>query len=188
MTARLLQVARHVDPSAQFLVGFDRPWGEWLGQSKFQLGPLHLADYLARSDLGMSGISLEIAPGFVSPGSGLRDLFEFSRLLDLYALINLPLWVNLALPSSTTPDADADASVLIQPGDWPADLDESAQAHWAAGFIGLAVAKPYVRSVIWNQPSDGLPHLYPHAGLLRRDHTPKPLLDWLRTFRRDLLT
>ena len=33
LAARLLQVARHVDPSAQFLIGVDRPWGGWLGQS-----------------------------------------------------------------------------------------------------------------------------------------------------------
>lgn len=187
LAARLLQVARHVDPSAQFLVGVDRPWGEWLGQGKFQLGPLHLADYLARSELGLSGIELEVAPGFTAPGSGLRDLFEFSKLLDLYALINLPLYVNLALPSSVAPDPKADPSVKVQPGDWPDDLDESAHARWASGFIALAVAKPYVRSVTWTQPTDGLPHLYPNAGLLRADHSPKPLADWLRNFRRDLL-
>ncbi len=187
LAARLLQVARHVDPSAQFLIGVDRPWGGWLGQSKFQLGPLHMADYLARSELGLSGIELEVALGYTAPGSGLRDLFEFSRLLDLYALINLPLYVTLAVPSSTAADPKADPTVKTQPGDWPADLDEAASAHWAAGAIALAAAKPFVRSVTWLQPTDGLPHLYPNAGLLRPDHSPKPLADWLRTFRKDLL-
>jgi len=187
LTARLLQVARNVDPSAQFLVGFDRPWGEWLGQSPFQLGPLHLADYLARSDMGMSGLVLEIAPGYSAPGSGLRDLFDFSRLLDLYALINLPLYVTVAVPSSTAPDPKADPSVKIEPGDWAPELDEAFQAHWAASFISLAVAKPFVRAVTWKAVSDGQPHLYPNSGLLRADYTPKPLAGWLRNFRRDLL-
>jgi hypothetical protein len=187
LAARLLQVARHVDPAAQFLVGVDRPWGEWLGQSKFQLGPLHLADYLARSELGLSGIELEVALGYTAPGSGLRDLFEFSRLLDLYALINLPLYVTLALPSSLAADPKADPSVKPLPGDWPDNLDEQAHARWASGFIALAAAKPFVRSVTWWQPTDGLPHLYPNAGLMRADHTPKPLADWLRTFRKDLV-
>ncbi len=185
--ARLLQTARHIDPSAQFLIGFDRPWGEWLGQSAFQLGPLHLADYLARSDVGMSGIALEIAPGYSAPGSGLRDLFDFSRLLDLYALINLPLYVNLALPSSSKPDPKADNSVTMDIGDWPPEIDEHFQAHWSAGFIALAAAKPFVRSVIWSDLSDGHPHLFPNAGLLRADDTSKPLLTWMSTFRRDLL-
>ena len=187
LTARLLQVARHVDPSAQFSIGFDRPWGEWLAQSPFQLGPLHLADYLARSDLGLSGLALEIAPGYTSPGCGLRDLFEFSRLLDLFALINLPLAVNLVLPSSTRPDPLADPQAATTPADWSRDISDDAQAHWAAGFLALAVAKPYVRSVTWTQATDGLPHLYPHGGLLRKDHSPKPIVAWLKTFRRDLL-
>jgi hypothetical protein len=187
LTARLLQVARQVDPSAQFVVGVDKPWGGWLGQSKFQLGPLHLADYLARSELGLSGIELEVAVGYTPPGSGLRDLFEFSRLLDLYALINLPLYVSLALPSSTGPDPRADPSIQVQPGAWPDDLDETRHAHWATGFLALAAAKPYVRSVTWMQPTDGLPHLYPHAGLLRADHSPKPVAEWLKVFRRDYL-
>ncbi len=187
LTARLLQVARHVDPSAQFLVGVDRPWGEWLGQSKFQLGPLHLADYLARSELGLSGIELEFAMGYTAPGSGLRDLFEFSRLLDLYALINLPLYVTLALPSSLAADPKADPAVKPVPGDWPDDLDGNSHARWSSGFIALAAAKPFVRSVTWWQPTDGLPHLYPSAGLMRADHSAKPLADWMRTFRKDLL-
>ena len=78
-------------PRAQFIVGVDRPWAEWMASSPFQLGPLHLADYLARADLGLAGIGLEIAPGYSAPGSHIRDLFDFSRLLDLYALLNLPL-------------------------------------------------------------------------------------------------
>lgn len=187
LTARLLQVARHADPSAQFLVGFDRPWGEWLAQSPFQLGPLHLADYLARSDLGLSGIALEIAPGYSAPGCGLRDLFDVSRLLDVYALINLPLSINLALPSSSGPDPLANASPGVSAIDWPTDLDADGQAHWGAGLIALAAAKPFVRSITWSQPTDGLPHLYPHAGLLGPDHSAKPLVAWMKTFRRDLL-
>jgi hypothetical protein len=188
MAARLLQVARTVDPSAQYLVGLDRPWGEWLGGSSFQLGPLHLADYLARSDLGLSGLSLEIALGYSAPGSGLRDLFDFSRLLDLYALINLPLFINISLPSSHKADANADKSIKLEPRDWPVELDESVQAHWAAGFIALAVAKPFVKAVNWNDASDGSPHLYPNAGLYHKDQSPKSLVAWLKNFRRDLLT
>ncbi len=89
LTARLLQVARQADPAAQFLVGLDRPWAEWMASSQFQLGPLHLADYLARAELGMAGIALEIAPGYSTPGSHIRDLLEFSKLLDLYAAAEL---------------------------------------------------------------------------------------------------
>ena len=41
--------------------------------------------------------------------------------------------------------------------------------------------------VAWRQFDDSLPHLYPNAGLLRSDRTPKPLLNWLTQFRSQLL-
>jgi hypothetical protein len=188
LTARLLQIARQADPSAQFLVGLDRPWAEWMASSSFQLGPLHLADYLARAELGMAGVALEIAPGYSAPGSHLRDLMDFSRLLDLYALLNFPLYLSIAMPSAAGPDPLADPNVQVERDQWPAPPTDESQAAIAARWIALAVAKPFVRSVTWRQLDDAAPHLYPHAGLFRPDKAPKPLLDWLKWFRAELLT
>lgn len=187
LTARLLQVARQADPSAQFLVGLDRPWAEWMASSTFQLGPLHLADYLARAELGMAGIALEIAPGYSSPGSHLRDLLDFSRMLDLYAMLNYPLYLSIVMPSGTALDPQADSHVNVEVDQWPSPPTDASQASIAARWIALAVAKPFVRSVAWRQLDDSSPHLYPHGGLVRPNQTPKPLLEWLRTFRADLL-
>ena len=187
IAARALQVARQTDPAAQFTIGVERPWAEWMGSSPFQLGPLHLADYLVRADLGLAGIVLEIAPGYSSPGSHLRDLFDFSKLLDLYALLNLPLHIWMTFPSATTHDAFAEPGIRVETAQWPVPPDEAAQATWAARWLALAVAKPFVRSVAWCQTHDALPHLYPHGGLFRPDRTAKPLLAWLKSFRREIL-
>jgi hypothetical protein len=187
LTARLLQVARQADPAAQFVVGLDRPWAEWMGSSGFQLGPLHLADYLARAELGMAGVSLEIAPGFSAPGSHMRDLLDFSKLLDLYALLNYPLYLTIAMPSGAGPDAQGDPNVHVERDQWPATPSDAAQAAIAARWVALAVAKPFVRSVTWKQLDDGAPHQYPHAGLIKPNGAVKPLLDWLKTFRSELL-
>ena len=183
LTARALQVARQADPNAHVVVDLDRPWAEWMGSSPFRLGPLHLADSLARAELGLSGIGLEVAPGFSPPGSHMRDLFDFSRLLDLYALLNLPLHVGLVSPSSSHADPRADPSVRVELAQWPTPPDEGTQQAWAAEWVALAVAKPFVRSVTWLQSTDAAPHLYPHGGLFRPDGSPKPALPWLRSFR-----
>ena len=188
LTARLLQVARQVDPSAQYLVGFDRPWSEWMVSGRYQLGPLHLADYLARSDLGLSGVELEIAPGYSNPGSLYRDLFDFSKLLDLYALVNLPLAINFAFPSAIGPDAKSAKGVKLETLDWPKPPTEAEQSRIASQWISLAVAKPFVRTVTWMQGPEDHPHLYPHSGLIRPDGKPKPLLTWLGSFRREFLS
>jgi hypothetical protein len=187
IAARAVQVARQSDPSAQLSIGVDRPWAEWMGSSHFQLGPLHLCDYLLRADLGVSGVALEIAPGFSSPGSHLRDLFEYSKLLDLFSLLNVPLSVWMALPSAAGPDSNADPNVRIEASQWPTTIDESVQATWGAKWLALTVAKPFVRTVNWLQASDATPHFYPHAGLIRPDLTPKPLHAWLKMLRKEML-
>ncbi|HEV3311756.1 MAG TPA: endo-1,4-beta-xylanase [Chloroflexota bacterium] len=187
ITARAIQVARQADPGAQLAIGIDRPWADWMGASHFQLGPLHLCDYLLRADLGLSAVTIEVAPGFSPPGSHMRDLFEFSKLLDLYSLLNVPLCVWMALPSALGPDPLADPSVTVEAHQWPRSLDENLQAAWGAKWLALAVAKPFVRSVSWLQSSDATPHLYPHAGLLRADQTAKPLLSWMKLLRKETL-
>jgi hypothetical protein len=187
LTARLLQVGRQADPAAQFLVGLDRPWAEWMASSTFQLGPLHLADYLARAELGMAGIALEIAPGYSAPGSHMRDLLEFSKLLDLYALLNYPLYLSIVMPSSAGPDPQADPHVQVEAEQWPGPPTDASQAALAARWIALAVAKPFVRSVTWRQLDDSSPHLYPHGGLVGTDKSPKPLVEWLKSFRSELM-
>jgi hypothetical protein len=187
ITARAIQVARQTDPSAQLSIGIDRPWAEWMSSSHFQLGPLHLCDYLLRSDLGLTSVGIEIAPGFTSPGSHLRDLFEFSRLLDLYSLLNVPLHLFMAIPSASGPDPGADPTTQVDVAQWPAPPDEVMQSTWGARWLALGLAKPYVRSVTWLQASDSLPHVYPHGGLFQPDASPKPIFPWLQSLRQDVI-
>ncbi len=187
ITARAVQAARQADPGAQLSIGIDRPWAEWMSSSHFQLGPLHLCDYLLRSDLGISSIAIEIAPGFTSPGSHLRDLFEFSRLLDLYSLLNVPLHLIIAIPSASGSDPAADSTIQVDVAQWPVPPDDASQASWAARWLTLGLAKPFVRTVTWHHYSDHLPHVYPHAGLFRPDGTAKPIFPWLQSLRQDVI-
>lgn len=183
LTAKALRTARSADPDVHLVVDLDRPWADWMAQSPFHLGPLHLADNLVRAEVGLSGVGLEIAPGFSSPGSPMHDLLDFSRLLDLFSLLNVPLHLTMAAPSSTEPDDQADPNVKVETNQWPQPPDEAAQKNWAEPWVALAVAKPFVRSVTWRHASDGVPHIYPNAGLFRADGSAKPVLDWLKRFR-----
>jgi Glycosyl hydrolase family 10 len=187
IAARAVQVAHQADPSAQVTIGVDRPWAEWMGSSHFQLGPLHLCDYLLRADLGISGIAIEIAPGYSAPGSHIRDLFEFSKLLDLYSLLNVPLHLWIVMPSGDGPDPDAEPGIRVESAQWPGPPDEAIQANWGARWIALAIAKPFIRTVTWLQASDAMPHTYPHGGLIRADQAAKPLVPWLQSVRAETL-
>ena len=151
-------------------IGVDRPWAEWMGSSHFQLGPLHLCDYLLRAELGISGIAIEIARGTPAPGSHIRDLFEFSKLLDLYSLLNVPLHLWIVMPSAAGPDPSAEPGIRVEAAQWPAPPDEALQANWGARWIALAVAKPFVRTVSWLQASDARAARLPP----RRPDPPRP--------------
>ncbi len=183
ITARALQVAREISPTTQFIVDFDRPWGEWVGNRAFQIGPLHLANSLAQAEVGLSGIGLEVALGFGPPGSHIQDILEFSKLLDLYSLINLPLHVSIILPASDKPDELADPTIEIDPRQWPSGPSEASQRESGEHWIPLAVAKPFVKSVTVGHASDAQKHVYPNAGLYRPDYTPRPLIKWMKAFR-----
>ncbi|GIW87019.1 MAG: hypothetical protein KatS3mg108_1343 [Isosphaeraceae bacterium] len=187
LTARLVQVARTVEPDARLIVDFDRPWGDWMASGEFQLGPLHLADALARADLGLSGIGLEIVPGFVPWGSPLRELFEFSRLLDLYARIDLPLHISLAFPSHVAESPSRDLS-RIDLRQWPSTPTPELQRDWTEHWLGLAVAKPFVHTVCWVEACDAAPRLFPGCGLFRGDGSPQPAFDWICAFRKAMLS
>ncbi len=187
IAARAVQIARQADPAAQLTIGVDRPWAEWMGSSHFQLGPLHLCDYLLRAELGISGVAIEVAPGYSAPGSHIRDLFEFSRLLDLYSLLNVPLHLWMAFPSADGPDPNAEPGIRVETTQWPTTPTESSQAAWGAKWIAMAVAKPFVRTVSWLHASDAMPHIYPHGGLVRPNLTAKPLVSWLQSLRAETL-
>lgn len=186
LTAQVIQAAKRVAPEAHLVVDFDRPWAEWMASSKFQLGPLHLADSLARAELGLGGIGIEIAPGFSPYGSHSRDLLDFSRLLDLYALVNLPIHVSFAAPSSSTRDALTMEEIAVETAQWARVPDETTQKEWASSWVALAASKPFVRSVTWLQSSDSVPHFFPHSGIFASDGRKKPLKDWFSSFRKSI--
>ena len=101
--------------------------------------------------------------------------------------MNVPLHLWIVLPSASGPDPNADPAIRVEAAQWPVPPDEASQANWAAKWIALAVAKPFVRTVTWLQASDAMPHVYPHGGLIRADNTAKPLVGWLQSVRAETL-
>ena len=169
LAAKILDVARQVDAEAQLLLRVDQPWGEYQSRGQHKLSPLHFADALVRSNLGLSGISLEIAVGYRPRGTASRDMLDFSRLIDLWSSLGLPLHIVLAFPSETTLDPQAGADLEVEDRTWKTPISEAAQAAWVDTYVPLLLAKPSVVSTFWANFSDGQPHHFPHAGLVRPD-------------------
>ncbi len=183
LTYRLAESARHVDPTLELIVGVSQPWGEYLALSECTHSPFLFADTLIRAGLNLAGLAIELVMGVTPRGSYCRDLLEISRLLDLYALLGVPLYVTLGYPSSANADPDADPDLRVEGGRWGNGFSTEVQAAWAAEVTPLALCKPYVQGVQWAHFRDAEPHQFPHCGLADRRDNLKPALQKIRELR-----
>lgn len=182
LVARTIELVRSLDPGTPTLVSFDQPWAEYLRRRASDFPPLHFADALVRADLGLSGLMLEINVGWSPGGTLLRHAVEFNRQLDAWSLLGLPLWVSLSAPGGTGEDPLAQHKESAAVSWTPA-----VQQAWAARFVPLALAKPTVQGVVWNQLHDAQPHDFPHGGLFDAASKPKPALGTLTAIRKKYL-
>jgi hypothetical protein len=182
LTYRLYETARNVDPSLELYVGISQPWGEYR-HSFDRNTPFHFADSLIRSGLQLSGLDLEVIMGVQSRGSYCRDELELSRLLDVYAILGVPLSVTFGYPAQPNTDPNSDPELMPGRGHWQSGHNEAAQANWTSRLAALALCKPYVRAVNWCHFSDGVPHTFPHCGLVDASGRGRPAREVLQKLR-----
>ena len=187
LVAKTLEVARHVDEEAQLYIRVDQPWAEYQARGQHRLAPLHFADALVRARLGLTGINLEIAVGFRPRGTMSRDLLDYSRLIDVWSSLSLPLHITLAFPSAKGPDPLCTSDLEVDGESWRTAWTEAAQAEWLDMYLPLLIAKPSVVGVFWSHLSDAEPHAFPHAGLYGAGGAVKPALDRFVSHRRNYL-
>lgn len=183
LNARLAEAAWQVDPDLELVIGLALPWGDYMAREETTYSPFIFADTLIRAGLKLAALDLEWVMGVSPRGSYCRDLLEASRLLDLYALLGVPIQVTLAYPSADGPDPHAGPAALPGAGHWLTGYSPETQADWAAAFAALAVAKPFVRGVYWAHLTDADEHDVPHGGLIDAAGRPKPALEMLRQIR-----
>jgi hypothetical protein len=184
IVARILETASRTHSDGQFFIRVDQPWGEYQARGQHRLAPIQFVDALLRSNLGLSGVNLEIAMGYQPAGSLNRDLFSLSRLIDLWSQLGVQLHVTLACPSSMQPDPKADADLEPTPsaltGAWTTESHEK----WMAETVALLMAKAAVTGIFFSDLSDATPHRYPNAGLFDAQGNPKPAWSRLESIAR----
>jgi len=183
LTVHLIEAARKVDPALELVVGIAQPWGEYMAAEDRIHSPFLFADTLIRAGLNLAALDIELVMGIAPRGSGCRDLLETSRLVDLYALLGVPLRITLGYPSSKGPDPDADPDYRIDAGYWRRPISADVQADWAEAFANLAACKSSVQGVYWTHFSDAEPHQFPHCGLVDEHGAVKPALRRLQALR-----
>ncbi len=188
LTVDVLEMTRRLDARTPAIVSFDQPWAEYIAAQDQELTPLHFADTLGRSDLGMAGVGLEINLGYSPLGTLPRDLLEINRQIDRWSQLGLPLVVFVTMPSAETKDMLARTAGLPLPSLVAGGVSPQAQAELIAVLVPLLIARQPVQAVVWNQWRDDLPHDFPHGGLYDTMGQPKPGLKKLVEIRRQYLS
>jgi len=183
LAARCIELVRSLDRDVPAVLSLDQPWGEYTAHKETDFPPLHFADALVQAGLDPTGLALEINLGYHPGGTLPRDPLEFSRQLDTWSLLGLPLTVCLTVPSETYRDPGAERRVSLPQGRW----SPQAQQGWMARYIPLLLAKPCVQAVLFNQIRDSEPHGFPHGGLFDAEKRPRPALRALATLRQACL-
>jgi hypothetical protein len=176
LTVKLAQTARQVDPGLELMVGVSQPWGEYMALEDRTHSPFIFADTLIRSELNLAALDVEVVMGATPRASYCRDMLETSRMLDLYALLGVPLRVTLGYPSSSATDLKADPELRLAAGRWHRGFSPETQEEWAEAFTALALCKPYVQAVHWTHLTDGEFHQFPNSGLVNAVGVAKPAL------------
>jgi hypothetical protein len=165
LAVRTVEVIRSVDPQSPIIVSVDQPWGEAMSRRETEISPLQLADTFVRSDLGVSGIGVEINLGLTAQATLPRDLLEFGLQLDIWSSLGLPLLVSITAPT----DGDGFTS------GW--------QQTWLEKYLPVVLARSSVQAVIWNQLYDGDADDFPHSGLVDGQRQVKPAFGALAALR-----
>ncbi len=182
LAATAIDITRSHDPDAAVAVSFDQPWAEYTSRRETDFPPLHFADALVRSDLGLSAVMLEINLGYFPGGTLPRGPLEFSRQLDAWGVWGLPLWISVCAEPLRCRSHGASRGENAARAWTPA-----AQKAWVERYVPLMLAKTGVQGVIWNQLRDSQPHDFPYGGLFDLRGRYKPALRSLASLRRSLL-
>ena len=183
----ILQAVRQTDPNTPAIMSFDQPFGEYLAKHRDGISPLHFADALVRSGLGIAGIGLEFRFNYRNDATLPRSAVDFGQMIDRWAALGMPMLVQLTIPGGAGPDGKALApNDVLDPS--VGNLDPSAEQLRIAGpMIRTLLAKHIVHGVVWDGWCDAEPHVMSHSGLIDSAGKARPLLEYLTRVRREFL-
>jgi len=187
LAVTVLQTVRRIDPQTPAIISFDQPFGEYLSRNRNGISPIHFADALARSGLGMAGLGIELRLGYNAFGTLPRSTLQIGQMLDRWATLGMPLLLQLGIAADASPDQLARRpSGMVPMGDQGVAGDVT-QMRSASAIIRMLLAKQFIHAIVWEGWDDAVVHSLPHTGLFTADGNPRPLLEYFKRLRRDLL-
>jgi len=161
LTRMAAALVKQISPRGTAIVELVAPFGEYYARNQRTIPPLLYADMVVQSGVSFDAFGLRFQFGQPADGMFVRDLFAVSALLDQFAKLGKPLHITgVEVPSQAGAwrgEGDADggdagpaAGAGGTGGYWREPWSESTQADWLQRFYELALSKPFIESICWN--------------------------------------
>ncbi len=191
LTRVAVATVKQLAPKSMAIVEVVEPWGEYYARKSRTVPPVMYAEVLLQSGINFDAFGLRMPMGMPVRGGYTRDLFQISSLIDRFSTLGKPLHITgFGVPSDPRVDPRDVTSGVVEPslaGYWRNGWAEPVQAYWAGHFARIALSKPFLETLVWEDLFDGAPHVVPHGGLIRSDGVAKPVYDELSAVRRQLI-
>ncbi len=185
-------LVKQIAPDSQVIIDLTMPFGEYYARNQRTIPPMLYADMAIQSGIKFDAFGLQMHMGVPVDGHYVRDLMQISSLLDRFVGFREGLHVTACqVPSDMSPDAwDAweGKESVAKAGRWHAPWSQRLQAEWLQAFYRIAISKPFVETICWNDLADYEGHYIPHGGLCRNDLKPKLSYRELRNFKAHLIS
>jgi len=173
LTRMTVGLVKKTNPAARTMIELTQPWGEYYANNQRSIPPLLYAEMIVQSGIQFDVFGVQLRFGIPRDGCWQRDLFQISSLLDRFAGLGKPVMIS----SLQVPSAPPDPTGATAAGVWRKPWSEPLQAKWLEAVTDIALSKPYVEAICWNDLSDPKPpvasHAIPHGGLANADNSPK---------------
>lgn len=149
---------RKLQPKAQVLVEIAQPYGEHGTHIERSVSPRLYAEVVKEAGIRIDGIALRLQVGDTEPGRTCRDLMQLACAIDSYAGLDQPLHITaFGAPSQPVRAAareESAAGSAAHGGSWKANWSPRIQSEWIKRALTVALAKPQVKSVCWQNLYD----------------------------------
>ncbi len=191
LTRMTTMLVKKLQPNGKVLIELRQPFGEYYSTNQRSIPPIMYADLIVQSGINFDAFGIRLLMGQSVAGQYTRDLMQASQLLDQFSIFNKPVHLTIAAPSGPVTQMMIPASESGEPidpvsGHWRRPWSPQVQSHWLEALYQIAVSKPYIDAVAWQELADHADIELPLSGLLDDEFVPKGSLRRIIGFRRGL--
>ena len=191
LTRMAVMLVKKLHPASRVMVEIAEPFGEYFAENQRSIPPMTYVDLMVQSGIQFDALALKLGTGQAVSGFYTRDVMQVSSLIEQFGVFGKPLHLSIAAPSHRVTevmiaDPKREQPVDAESGHWRKTWSGAMQSHWLEAVSQIALSKPYVESLAWQDLLDHQQMVLPMSGLMTEDREPKPSLERIVAFRTGL--